>query len=823
MLLKLSLLHIWREKNYPEFRVMSLALFLAVFSITTLLTLSMQFQRSMNKDGASLLGADLIVESPTVLPGIYQRHAENIEIKTAEVVEFFSMISANDTAQLAIINAIKGNNFPLRGKITIKKNNQLLTTNAPPPPGHVWAEEGLAIKLSLMPGDKLSIGDATLTFDGTLITRPMALSDSNALAPVAYVNEKDLASMAVLQEGSRATFRLLLASTVENIAAYKAHFGNLSHEVTWVSASEGRPAINRLLRYSQRYLAIIILIQVLLAGTAIALCSHQYYVRSQRNIALWKTLGATNDTIIFVQCLSLGLLALIILMFAVVTGLGAAILLLKLTKLDHIIHTFDGRAIIYSMATGLLLLAGFALAPILALKNISPLQLIQQRKPNKPTSILGGVFALGCVGLMFIFYVPEPDIALRFSLQMTAYSLIAFAIGYLFWQSFALMAKSGPTVWRFGVAYMVRHKTTSILQWFVFTIVIMTLLLIQIIQRDFIQAWKDQLPINTPNYFLLNIQEKQLDSLQAWFKQKDLPQVTFYPIVRASMSSVNGKSIEEINQKSEHKRGLSRSINMTWMQTLPKDNQVVSGIAWDKIPHDEAVISIEERFAQRQGLTLGDTVGFQIADQEVTGKIVQIRTVQWESFKPNFFVIFSPGVLNSYPHSFITSIYLPHHQKQALLELTKTFVEISVLDIDELLIQARKVLDNIATGLQVLLLLVFILGILIMYASILSCLKERITESALLQILGARKKSIAQILVIEFGILGLLSVLAGSVLAILIAHDIANRFFDLTLNISMVWLLWTMVAGIITLILFGIFGTRKVFQTSSLWLLRENN
>lgn len=820
MLIKLSFLHMWREKHNTEFKIMAAALFLAVFAITTLLVLSQVLRQSIIGDASTMLGADLILESSDVIPDDYQQYAYQQNIQTATVVDFFSMMQAKDSAQLTAVSAISGDQFPLRGQVKIKEKNQSITKHGPPPSGHIWLEESLALKLNVHENEEVTIGDASFIIDGLLGQRPMALSDSTVLAPVAYVNAEDLAKMAVLQPGSRATYRLLLSGSDIQLTAFKNYFTQSSN-ITWITATEGRPAINRMIMYSQRYLAVILLIQVILAGTAIALCAHQYSLRQQRNMALWKSFGASNKTIVGLQFLSLSLLSFIVLALAIATGYGVAIVLLQLSDYSYALSQINWQGAQYGGGTGLLILIGFALGPLWELREVSTLQLLQRRELKGRLSFLTAILAVFCLMLLFYFFLQEPEVALRLGMQIAGLSTLIFAIGYVVWQGFGLVSQYGSIPWRFGMSYMVRHKSSSITQWFVFMLVIMMLLLVQIIQKDFISSWKAQLSNTTPNYFMLNIQSSQLDELQKWFIDNRIHDVHFYPIVRGRMSSINGISLEEINKDEKEKKGLQRSINLTWMKSLPKDNHVEQGVEWEKVREGELAISIEKRFAQRQSLKLGDSLGFSIADKEVSAKIVQIRTVQWESFKPNFFVIFPPKVLDDFPHSYITSVYLPASQKDSLISLTKKYVEISVIDIDALLTKAREVIDKIASAVQLLLMLVFIFGVFIMYASILSSLKERLKEGAMLQILGANKKFVLKVLLIEFGVLGSLAGLAGSVTAYFIAQDLAHRFFDLSLTINTGWFLWCMLGSVIAVVIFGLVGARKVFQVSPLWLLRQ--
>ncbi len=821
MLLKLSLSHLWREKHYPEFKIMALALFLAVFAVSTLLILTQTIRQSIIGDASTLLGADLVLESPTPIPPTYEQTAQSLGLATSKVIDFLSMVSAADKSVLAAISAIEGT-FPLRGTVSVNQANQTKTQHEPPSSLHVWLADTLAFKLNSTKGDNLSIGDASFVNDGTLIQRPVALSDSSVLAPVAYVNASDLAKMAVIQPGSRVTYRLLIAGKPDSIAEFKK-ISKHDDSITWVSAQEGRPGINRIVSSAARYLVVILLIQMLLGGVAIALCVNQYRLRQQHNIAIWKSFGAHNNLILNLQLISLTLLALVVMGFAISAGYGASFLILQKSQLAYAILEMNWEGGVLGALSGLLIFLGFGIGPLWELKHVSPLQLLQNQE--RPAAKIGWVFAVVAVcllGILFSAYLQESEVALRLALQVAILSGIAFAIAYFLWGGFQRLSTIGPLTWRFGVAYMVRHKSLSIMQWFVFTLVITLLLLLQIIQRDFVGGWKEELPRETPNTFLINIQQGDIPALSQWFEMHHKKAI-FYPMVRGRMSHINGQSIEEINQKSQDKKGLQRSLNLTWMRDLPADNQFLAGIPWGDVKDGQALISIEKRFSDKQGLQLGDTLSFQIAQMQITAKIAQIRSVQWESFKPNFFVIFPPKVLDDFPHSYITSVYLPFDEKQALISMIRNYAEISMIDIDGLLQDARAVVDKITSALQGLLILVFSLGVLIMFASILSCLKERLHESAMLQVLGANRRLVAKVLLIEFGVLGLLSGVVGSFMAYVIASDLARQYFDFSLKINVSMFGISVLSSMIAVLVFGLLGTRKVFQVSPLWLLRQTN
>lgn len=819
MTLVLALRQLWRSRNNTEFRILSLAMILAIFSVTLLTCLTQGLGDLFSKDAASLLGADLVIESPHPLPEQIIKDIEKQDIQHSQNIEFFSMLMANDKLQLTNINAI-ASPFPLRGNLRIKNATQNITVvTSAPPQGEIWLEQNVIDKLAVKLNDVIKLGDMTLTLTGVIVERPLAMSSSNVLAPLAYVNRNDLPAMAVLQPGSRATYRLLMAGDAVKLKQVQTALNaDLLKEANWVTPESGRRGLGQTLVTVKRYVAIILLVQIFLAGIAIALSSHQFSTEQRRNVALLRCLGVRSRTIFAIYFLELFTLALL----ATLCGVGLGYVVTKI--LFHYAQTVGLYAVALNWQggllggfTGFLLMIGFVLPPLYELRKISPAQIFQAVfVSNMGIHLLSYTMAILTLLSLFFVFVSEPDVAFQLLIQSCILSAAIFIIAWGIWLLFEPLSRFGGLVWRFGLSYLVRHRAQTISQWLVFTLVIMLLMLVQIIKQDFMQQWRTQLPPKTPNYFLLNVQSDQVVPLQQWLQRHGIAEVTFYPIVRGRMSHIN-------DQEVSGNRGLSRSINLTWMQQLPANNQVIAGSDWEPHLTGQAVVSVESGFAKRQNIHLNDTLSFQVGEDRVTAKIIQIRNLEWTSFTPNFFVIFPDKVIDQYPHSFITSIYVPKEQKTTLLALSKEYIEVSVIDIDDILQSVRNIINKLSTALEVLLSIVFALGILIMYASLLSSLRERLQESAMLQILGAKKAFIGKLLVIEFGLLGLFSGVVGSAMAMLLAEDLAQRYFAMSFSLDPKWFIYGTFLSTTVITLFGLIGARKVFQVSPLWLLRQNS
>lgn len=818
MLLHLAIRQFWREKYSPEFKILLLALALAVFAVTTVVSLTQGLRTVLAGESANLLGADLVLESAYPLDPVFKTHAQQEGLQCSTMVEFLSMAMVDDKAQLASISAFDSA-FPLRGTLTIAdEQDKTQRVVAPPKTGEIWVEKSLQVRLNLLPGSVLTIGQTPLKITGILQQRPLALSDANILAPTVYMNALDLAKAKVLQPGSRATYRLLLAGGSEQLNAFSARFQPNSPQVKWTTPQTPKQSVMRTFRNAQRYLSVILLLQTLLAVIAVAVSAHHYSMRQQRNVALWRCLGASLSTVFWTQLMVLGILALCVIPLSVLISLATVKGLFWVGHGYGIYAQIGWQGIFLGTMTGLIILFGFSLPAILTLRHVRPLQIIRRQKVTLSS---GGKLSYGgaalLLGILLLGSLNEREIAFFLALQLGVLGFLTFALGFYVWDYFIYLKRPNLLAWRFGIAYFLRHKWQAMTQWLVFTLVMASLFLIQILQQDFLAQWREQLPKDTPNYFLINIQPEQIKPLQQWFVEKNIINPQFYPIVRARLVQLNSKTASEDENQNQ---SFHRPLNVTWMQHLPTDNTIVAGPKWEEILPGKALVSLEANFAQRQGLKIGDEIHLQIAQENLSAKIAQLRTVEWESFKPNFFIIFPEGVLDQFPHSYITSFYLDNPQQKLLVDLAESYPEISILAVGDILEKVREIIDKVVVSLSSLLLLVFLLGILIMYATILSTMKERLQESATLQILGAHKKFILKVLLTEFGALAGLSVIFGSFFAVVIAYNLAS-YLDVKFSFHFFDILWAQGIAALVIILCGLLATRKVFRILPLQLLRQ--
>lgn len=815
-----------REYNQIEFKILFLSALIALWMIFVITALLHGLSSDLSGRAKNLLGGSAILEAPEKIPDTFRDLTLKYNLKIADNLEFFSMAYVDEKFLLIQVSAFK-NTYPLVGHIEIaNKAGNDLQIKLPPPSGEAWVSDRVLADLQINLGDNIHIGNVTLKVTGLLKKFPLLLSRSNILSPLVYVNQDDIYKMGVAQEGSQINYRLIVEGDDENLKNFMSlpEVSKAGFNVTTTEKSQ--ESISRPFRIANRYLSVILVIQTLLSGIAVAVSCHIYAKRQEKTVAVMRTLGASFWKIFY---LYLGVFFFVF--FAAVLAAGLlGILSIKagvnfLTQFGLLDITIPGIAYMLTIWIGFLLIIGVALPSILSLRNTSAVEIQKQTKSTftfLQFCIYLFISIMIVASLLGVFY--EFRLPLTMLCQVILMGCVSFGMAWLFWKAlFYFKNISGYTL-KMALQSLLRLRKLGYTQWVIYSLVFTFLLIIEIIQYDVLPAWQQQLPEKTPNFFLVNIQEDQVPLLKQWFSTHQVASASLYPVVRGAFTHVNGQAVSswgEGRSDPNAPAGMNRSINLTWMSVLPEDNQVIQGINWSELAPGQPLISVEENFAKQRNLKLDDELSFLVEGQSITAKIVQVRTLNWQSFKPNFFVIFPPGVLEAFPKSYIGSFYLPKIDRSLITSLTQEFIELSVIDLEAMIETMRSLVRQFSLALELVLLIMLFTGLLLIWVIMQGLLKKRLHEGALLKILGVPKGLLKKMMLIENILLGSSCGLTAAFFAQMIVHDISYEYFDIYYTIKMKWFLWGAGLGAVLLITFSSFSFRKVFYVSPLLILRK--
>jgi len=838
---RLGLWLLRRERASGEWRVLLLALIIGVGSVSTTGFLGDRIKRAMSEQGASFLGADLLVTSPRPIE-TWPGHA----LRTSSALEFASMVSRGDAFQLATLRAVDAA-YPLRGSVRIA--DRPFEAGAPrpamPPPGAVYADQELLTLLNAQVGDAVLIGEAAFRIAGVVVEEPGQLAGVFGFAPRVFLRADEVEATRVLQPGSRLTYLYQFAGEPDPLAAFAVALKpTLESTQRLIGSREGVETLRGAFANADRYLQLTALISLLLSVAAIAIAAHRHALRHYDQAALLRCMGATTAqlrVLYAAQLLTLGLLgslAGVVIGALMQQALAGLILPDTVARLPSLGAAPVGVAVV----SGLLALAGASLPALMRLIRVPPLRVLRRDLPPLPVAAWISALASGSALLILIaWYAGDVKLVGLFVGALVA--LVAVLIGLA---RLALVAgrgvqkiSYGPL--RFGLAQLLRHRFDSTLQLGAFTLALFLVALLALVRSDLVAGWRQQLPPQAPNHFLVNIAPHQQDAVAAYLSQHRLKASTLYPMVRGRLVSKNGLPIAgTLPPEARDSNTLRRELNLTWTATLPANNAVLAG-TW----HGErrsaapvkgtpagtpllrsdpsAEISVESGMAERLQLAVGDTLGFQVGDQTLAARITSIRSVKWDSMQPNFFVIFAPGQLDDLPASSIASVYVPPGATGVLPGFVKTFPGITVLALDKLIANIEAVFAQIIGAIQLLLGFLLAAGMAVVVATLLASLDARQQEAVLLRTLGAQRAYLAKGLWSEFIALGVLAGLLASVCAEIAMALIAERLFDLPLRLHPWLWLALPTAGALLVGMSGWLTTRHITRVPPMQSIRALN
>ncbi len=793
-IMQLGLWLLQRERSNGEWRVLLLALIIGVGSVSTTGFLGDRLKRAMGEQGASFLGSDLLVTSPRPIeswprldnarPGTGALETSRV-LETSQALEFPSMLARGDAFQLATLRAVDAR-YPLRGVVRIAPRPFAESTPQPamPPPGAVYVAPDLLPLLSASVGDTVQIGEATFRIAGVVAEEPGQLGGVFGLAPRVFMRADEVERTRVLQPGSRVTYLYQFAGETRTLDALAAALKPaLDGTQRLIGSREGVETLRGAFANADRYIQLTALVSLLLSVAAIAIAAHRHAVRHYDQAALLRCMGATTSQLRQLYAIQMVVLGLLGSVLGVAIGalmqqaLAGLILPDAVTRLPSLGPAPVGAAIL----SGLLALAGASLPAMMRLVRVPPLRVLRRDLPPLPLGAwLSAAISGTALLLLVIWYAGDARLVGVFvgALVVLIGVLVLLArLALVAGRGVQRMAH-GPV--RFGLAQLLRHRFDSTLQLGAFTLALFLVALLALVRSDLIAGWRQQLPPEAPNFFLVNIAPYQQAPVAAYLSQHRLKASELYPMVRGRLVARNGAPIAStLPPEARDSNSLRRELNLTWTASLPANNTVLSGQWHGERSHPSPEISVESGMAERLHLSLGDELGFQVGDQTISARITSIRSVKWDSMQPNFFVIFSPGALDGLPASAIASVYIPPGSASVLPGFVKAFPGVTVLALDKLIANIESVFDQIIGAIQLLLGFLLAAGMAVVVATLLASLDARRQEAVLLRTLGAQRAYLAKGLWSEFLALGVLAGLLASACAEVAMALISDRLFEL--------------------------------------------
>ncbi len=817
-----------RDWRSGEIGVLAAALVVAVGALTAISFFTDRVGKGVSLQAAEVLAADLRLRSADEPDRALLDAAADRGLATARTVGFPSVVLRDDDSTLAAIRAVS-EAYPLRGELRVA--DALLERGRPidgvPPPGEAWADAGLLARLEADVGDSLEVGAITLRVTRVLEYRPDQAAGFAAMAPTLLMNIDDIPASELVVEGSRVTWSYLFAGDADDIDAFADWLEpRLGDGERLQDIGEAGQQITGAIDRAQRFLTLASLVTVLLAAVAVAMAARRHSVRHIDSVALMKCLGASQGFVLRVVLVQLVVIGVVAAAVGSALGwlaqLGIASVLANLVGAD--LPQPGGGPVLMGLVTALAVLAGFALPPMLQLRRVAPVRVLQRNlPPPRVGALVSGLCASAVVIGMLAWVVRDP-LLLAVLTGGVAAVIVALALaGWALVRVTARLRGRSGVAWRYGLANIGRRGGESVAQVVAFGLGVMVLLLLTVVRNDLLDAWRASLPEDAPNNFIINIQPEEVDSVRALFERNDIAVPEFSPLIRGRVTALNGTSVRELDlDDPDARQFLDREANLSYTRTLPPSNRLTDGSWWsgESVAGGEAELSLERDFAAALGLSIGDRMRFSVAGESFSGRITSLREVAWDSFDPNFFVLIQPGEIEAYPTTWITSVYVPRETRGALLELVREHPSVSVIDLEALIAQVRDIMDRASLAVQFVFAFTLLAGIVVLLAAVQATRDERRYESALLRTFGARRSVVLNGVIAEFVTLGLLAGLLAAAGAVAVGQVLAVQIFGLDYLPDWRVLAGGPIVGALIVGLAGTLATRSVVTTPPVRTLR---
>ncbi len=755
-----------------------IALSLAISATTALKFSNDQVKNAVSLQASQMLAADLVLSNNEPLDTKWQKKAEQIGLKQTHVTMFSSMAHTQDQFVMVNVKAIE-HAFPLRGKLEIEPSAQSIQ------PGQVWLSQRAADLLKVKLGDTVSIADAQFHFSGVIVRDSNQELGFSGFSPTVIIHQADIARTHAIQTGSRIDYRLLMSGQPEQVQNFSKLFkqqhqpANDQEETIGLRLRDASESNSRLLRPLENldtFLQLANILTILLCGIAIALTSQRYVQQNQDHIAVIRCFGASKFQILWAY---IGLLCVVSVisivigsLLGIMMGYGLLELMLQLIpqlELSFSVVGFLLGPLPIAIFTSVIVLLGFILPSIWELLNTPPIRVIREQAKSRKSLFF--MFFAGITSLVIFSLVLSENLMLSIIVLATIF-VLCILLYTVVWGVLRSLKKM-----KTRLSFYIRSPSQSALQITALALGLSLITVLSVLRTDLLERWQQQLPEGTPNQFVYGLPPFDLKAFEQQLKQNGWQSTPLYPNVRGRLLAKNDIPFSEDAIKQNN--SLRRELNLTQSSTLLNDNVITKGQATFNAVGQ---VSVEAKTAESLGIQLGDKLTFSLPDGTLQAKVVNFRNVEWESFSPNFFFIFSPKTLDENAGSYLGSFYVPKQDQPKMIHMIQQFSNTVFIDVDRILDEVKRLMNVLVKIVTVLAALVGFSGILVLIACLNLLMDERRREVALLRSFGLSKNKMKQMLSLEIGFLGLLAGIVACCFA-----EVISAIASYKMNMALQW------------------------------------
>ncbi|MCY4322474.1 MAG: ABC transporter permease [Gammaproteobacteria bacterium] len=813
-----------------ELNLLALALIVAVGTVTIIGLFSDQIRRAILYESNSFLAADRVISGATKAPREYIDAADALEIDTAELLGFVSMIYFEASNQLASVKAVSPG-YPLRGEVRINDASGLrvlASGQGHPQVGEAWVDRLLKARLGLELGDTIEVGLKALEVTGIILSEPDPSSGFMDFAPRLTMNWADIEATQVVAPGSQLSYRLLLRGDEGKLEALRdALSEDMQGRFRWRDVRDSGERLGRVIDRAQSFIMLGGLLAVALGGVAISLCADRYAWRRAPQVAILKTLGARPRELYSAYAVQFLLIALVAVLFGWLLGFAGHSLLTALLGDAIPVHlpAPSFTPLVVGALTGILCLIAFALPSIMALGGVSPMAVIREDLAKTASARRLTLAAGGLTLIAMLIWYTKSIVMTGLALASTFVTIAVFGLlAVLLLKTGRQVGKRAGGALRLALSSLSRHPLLNATHIGVFAMPICVLFILVLLQGEVLREWRNMLPRDAPNHFVLNITATQVDDVKRMLDDSARYQGIVFPMARGRITAVNGAEVSERPQEDARSRDgppqhLGSVRNFSASQRLPAGNELVAGTWWEDVDQIEA--SLDEEFARWNGLDIGDVLTIDFEGRKIRPTISNLRKVDWDSFQPNFYLLVTPEALKEAPSTYMASFHVPADDPQFVNRLLERFPTLSVFSVDQLIVRFRDILDKLSNAMELLVTLVLASAALVMLASIATSREVRMREYGLLRTLGGSSRLVRSSLLLEFAGLGLFAGLAAAIATEATLFALQTYLFEMPHQWHPLLFVYSPLLGLVLIALLGVLGSKRMMNVTPVAILRE--
>ncbi|NVD43578.1 ABC transporter permease [Qipengyuania atrilutea] len=818
--------------RFRGLRLLLVCLFLGTGALAAIGTLTAAIEGELEGRGQELLGGDIQLS-------VWQR-----DLSEEERAALSALGTVSGGARLQAVAQAGGNtapielksvdaNYPLYGTFTLADGRSV----GAPPSGSAWLSQGAADRLDVSDGDTIRIGTEDLTVGGIIETEPDRLGEGFQLGPTVIVAQGFPASAGLTAVGSqfRSKYRIAFADPgtdpEEVTETLQDRFPTSGFE--YRTRDNAAPGADRFIGRMSEFLTLVGLAALVIAGIGIGGGVTSYLEARRQSIATLKILGATSQDIVRIYALQIGAAAFAGSLAGLAVGVATTPILAQALKGLLPVETgfvIDPLSLLTALAYGLLVALVFAAPPLLRARQYPAMAIMRSRTGTMARDrtalkwVLGGLAAITALALLS---ASRPLLTAGFLTGAAAALGFLALLGFAIRESARRLPRANNPILRNALANLYRPGSSTGALVTALGFGLSAFVLLAAIQSSIDGNIQQRVPREAPDYFVLDIPKDRLGAFEALVGAREPgAAIRTAPSLRGAVIAYGPRGdmtqVSDLEDLPDGAWALRGERGLTYSAGVPEGNTVVSGSWWDADHAGEPLVSIDEELAEATGLEVGDYLTVAVLGVERTARVANLRRIDWDSMGFNNVFVFSPNALEDAPHNFSATIELDEGSETAplLRDLVQNFPSSSVIEIGQVLVQARTILSQVGLATLAAASVAVLAGLAVLLGAIAAARAARTYDTVVMRVLGADRRQIFAMQAIEYGILtGVLAFVAlalGSVLAWLVV----TQLFEFDWLPDWLEVLAVLGGGLAVVMAFALLGSLPLLRTKPAQALR---